>query len=208
MEIQEAVGATIANEDKIIYKDSTYELVSKVAYLIGVPRHIFENEHEAPQMEVFERLEADKAARIIRHLCIIRTAIERNFRHINESMQIDYRTILSMPEYVPADSLRQLSTDGINFVKKSSTKLVHHIIEINRLISDRINNCKKLFPLWINWDYIKDLFVMPNGLKEDGTRQAASLYYTNRSYYPYQVYINWIPQDEGNILYNLSLIHI
>ena len=37
MEIQEAVGATIANEDKIIYKDSTYELVSKVAYLIGVP---------------------------------------------------------------------------------------------------------------------------------------------------------------------------
>lgn len=43
---------------------------------------------------------------------------------------------------------------------------------------------------------------MPNGLKEEGTRQAASLYYTNRSYYPYQVYINWIPQDEGNILYN------
>lgn len=79
MEVQEAVGAAIANEDKIIYKDSTYELVSKVAYLIGVPRHIFENEHEAPQMEVFERLEADKAARIIRHLSIIRTAIERNF---------------------------------------------------------------------------------------------------------------------------------
>lgn len=74
MEVQEAVGAAIANEDKIIYKDSTYELVSKVAYLIGVPRHIFENEHEAPQMEVFERLEADKAARIIRHLSIIRTA--------------------------------------------------------------------------------------------------------------------------------------
>lgn len=49
MEVQEAVGAAIANEDKIIYKDSTYELVSKVAYLIGVPRHIFENEHEAPK---------------------------------------------------------------------------------------------------------------------------------------------------------------
>lgn len=191
MEFQEAVGAAIANEDKIIYKDSTYELVSKVAYLIGVPRHIFENEHEAPQMEVFERLEADKAARIIRHLSIIRTAIERNFRHINSAMRIDYRTILSMPEHVPADSLHQLSADGINFIKKSSTKLVHHVIEINRLISDRINNCKKLFPLWISWDYIKDLFIMPNGLKEEGTRQAAYLYYANRSYYPYQVYINW-----------------
>ena len=202
MEVQEAVGATISNEDKIMYKDSTYELVSKVAYLIGVPRHIFENEHEAPQMEVYERLEADKAARIIRHLCIIRTAIERNFRHINGAMRTDYRTILSMPEYVPDDSMRQLSADGINFVKKTSTKLAHHIIEINRLISDRINNCKKLFPLWINWDYIKDLFIMPNGLKEEGTKQAANLYYANRSYYPYQVYINWVPQDEGNILYN------
>ena len=27
-------------------------------------------------------------------------------------------------------------------------------------------------------------------------------YYANRSHYPYQVYINWMPQDEGNILYN------
>ena len=43
---------------------------------------------------------------------------------------------------------------------------------------------------------------MPNGLKEEGTKQAANLYYANRSYYPYQVYINWVPQDEGNILYN------
>ena len=57
MEVPEAVGATTANEDKIIYKDSTYELVSKVAYLIGVPRGIFENEHEAPKLEVYEKLE-------------------------------------------------------------------------------------------------------------------------------------------------------
>ena len=35
--------------EKIQYKDSTYEIVSKVAYLIGVPLRIFENEHEAPQ---------------------------------------------------------------------------------------------------------------------------------------------------------------
>ena len=34
--------------EKIQYKDSTYEIVSKVAYLIGVPLRIFENEHEAP----------------------------------------------------------------------------------------------------------------------------------------------------------------
>lgn len=68
------------------YKDSTYVIVSKVAYLIGVPKRIFENEHEPPQLEVYQQLENDKNARIIRNLCIIRTQIERNFKYINEKM--------------------------------------------------------------------------------------------------------------------------
>ena len=38
-------GVEYAGE-QIAYKDSTYELVSKVAYLIGVPLRIFQNEHE------------------------------------------------------------------------------------------------------------------------------------------------------------------
>lgn len=197
-----AVMPRTDDNEIIAYKDSTYELVSKVAYLIGVPKRIFENEHEAPQLEIYEQLDKDKTARIVRNLCVVRTSIERNFKHINDKMRMEYKTILSMPEYVPSDSLNQLTADGINFIKKSSTKLAHHIIEINRLISDRINNCKPLFPLWINWQYIKDLFIMPNGLTEEGTKLAADLYYSNLSYYPYQVYINWIPADEGNVLYN------
>lgn len=197
-----AVTPRTDDSEIIAYKDSTYELVSKVAYLIGVPKRIFENEHEAPRLEIYEQLEKDKTARIVRNLCVIRTSIERNFKYINDKMRTEYRTIISMPEYVPADSLSQLNADGVNFIKKSSTKLAHHIVEINRLISDRINNCKGLFPLWINWQYIKDLFIMPNGLTEEGTKLAADLYYSNLSYYPYQVYINWIPADEGNILYN------
>lgn len=115
---------------------------------------------------------------------------------------MEYRTILSLPEYVPPESINQLNADGVKFIKKSSTLLCHHIIEINKEISNRINNCKKLFPLWINWQYIKELFLMPDGLSEDGTKEAADLYYAHFLCYPYQMYINWIPQDEGNILYN------
>lgn len=193
-------GVEYAGE-QIAYKDSTYELVSKVAYLIGVPLRIFQNEHEPPKIEIYDRLEQDKNARIIRNLCIIRTAIERNYRKINDIMRMEYRGLLSMPEIIPASSMQQLSNDGISFIKKSSTKLCHHIIEINRLISDRINNCKSLFPIWINWTYIKELFIMPNGLTEDGTKDAADIYYASLSYYPYQMYINWVPMDEGNVLY-------
>lgn len=188
--------------EKIQYKDSTYEIVSKVAYLIGVPKRIFENEHEAPQLEVFQRLENDKNARIIRNLCIIRTEIERNFRKINDKMRTEYKSILSLPEYVSAASINSLSADGISFVKKSSTQLSGHIVEINRIISDRINNCKSLFPLWLNWKYVKDLFIMPNGLSEKDTKDAAAVYYESLSFYPYQMYINWHPYEAGNILYN------
>ncbi len=94
---EETVGA----DDMIQYKDSTYEIVSKIAYLIGVPRRIFDNEHEAPKIEIYEKLESDKSARIIRHLCIVRTAIERNFKHINERMRTSCLSISGMPEYVP-----------------------------------------------------------------------------------------------------------
>ena len=184
------------------FADSTYDIVSKVAYLIGVPKHIFDNENEPPKLEVYERLNKNKTARIVRHLCIIRTSIERHFKRINEDMKYQYRSILSMPEYIPDDSMRQLSADGVNFYKKSSTKLCHHVIEINRLLSDRVNNCKEIFPVWLNWEYVRDLFIMPKGLTEIGTKQAAEVYYENMAYYPYKVYINWEPQENGNILYN------
>ena len=187
---------------KIQYKDSTYEIVSKVAYLIGVPFRIFENEHESPQMAVYQKLAQDKNARIIRNLCIVRTDIERNFKKINDKMRMDLKSIISLPEYVSASAINELTADGINFIKKSSTMLSGHIVEINRIISDRINNCKHLFPLWLDWQYVRDLFIMPNGLSEKDTKDAAVVYYESLSFYPYQMYINWIPQDEGNILYN------
>ena len=182
------------------YKDSTYALVSTVAYLIGVSKSVFENEHEPPKLEAYERLDADKSARIIRNLCRLRTAVERNFKRINDIMKSEYRGLASMPECVPIECINQLASDGI-FIK-SNQKPGQHIIDFNRNISDRINNCKDLFPIWITWEYIKNIFIMPNGLTENGTRDAAEAYYAHKSWYPYQVYINWPPSDEGNILFN------
>lgn len=184
------------------YKDSVYDLVSEVAYLIGVPKRIFENDFESPQLSVYERLELDKSARIIRNLCILRTSIERNFKKIKDLMRMEYKGLYSIPEYIYPKCLKQLGEDGVDFIKRSSTKLCHHVIEINRIISQRIHNCKNIFPVWIKWDYIKELFLMPNGLTEAGTKTAADIYYANLSFYPYQMYINWPPKDEGNILYN------
>ena len=102
------VDETAQAEEKK-YKDSTYEVVSKIAYLIGVPKHIFANEHEPPKQEIYD---------------------------------------------------------------------------------------------WLKWSYIRDLFIMPDGLKESGTKAAAETYYSGKAYYPYKMYINWRPKSAGNILFN------
>ena len=182
------------------YKDSTYELISTIAFLIGVPLKIFENGVEPPDIDVYHKLNSDKNARIIRNLCRLRTAVERNFGKIFGIMNLEFKGLTSIPEYVPIECINQLKTDGI--LIKSNQKLGQHIIDFNRHISDRINNCKDLFPIWITWSYIKDLFIMPNGLTEAGIKTAAEEYYANLNYYPYQMYINWPPADEGNILFN------
>ena len=81
-------------DERIQYKDSTYDIVSKVAYLIGVPKQIFENEHEPPKLEIYELLEKDKSARIVRNLCIVRAAIERKFGRINDKIRKEYKSMI------------------------------------------------------------------------------------------------------------------
>ena len=40
-------------EEEKEYTNSTYLIVSRVAYLIGVPQKIFENEFEPPKIEIY-----------------------------------------------------------------------------------------------------------------------------------------------------------
>ncbi|MBQ8510940.1 MAG: hypothetical protein IJ493_13645 [Clostridia bacterium] len=184
------------------WKNSTYEIISKVAYLIGVRKQIFEKEHEPPRLEIYEELDKQTNAKIVRELCRLRAAIERNFGHINKKIQYEYRTLMTLPEYIPLDAIQYLSGEGISVIKSKNRLLVDTIIELNRLICDRINNCRDLFPIWLDWQYVRDLFVMPDGLSVDGTKKAADLYHANKMKYPYQMYVNWIPDDSGNILFS------
>lgn len=179
----------------------TCTVTSETAYLLGVEKKHFESEYGTLQIEIFKKLEQDSDARIIRNLCRLRTAIEQNFSILNAQMRCGLNNLQSFPELIPQESLRQLEADGMNIVKPNC-KLSQYIININKLVCNHIGSCKKLYPDWIEWRYIRELFVMPNGQTEDGIRKAAKEYYANRSCCPYQVYINWAHGDDGNILYN------
>ncbi len=183
------------------YPDSTYMVISKIAYLAGVPREIFEDSTKSPQMEWFNSLEKDKNARIIRNLCMIRTAIEHNYKKLNQAMTYDLKNLDTLPEYIPQGALRTLRADGIALYR-ANCKLNQYLIDINGHINNRINNIKGLFPIWLEWSYIRELFIMPAGNTEAGIKKAATEFYGSMSKYPYGVYINWASSTTGNILIN------
>ena len=199
--VYECTGATDPKLRYTDYENSTYTVVSKMAFLLGVEKRHFENEHEPPKMEWYEKLHADKNARIVRNLCRLRTALMRNYSAIYKQMRYELKNLHSMFLIIPQDSLQELLDDGIS-IEKANYRPNQYIIDINRLITDRINNCKQIFPLWLKWEYIRTLFIMPNGHTEEGLKAAAAEYYANKNVYPYQVYMNWAYAASGNILYN------
>lgn len=201
MEINNIEDATAARPSFFDYHDNTYNVISKVAYLIGVKKEIFENANTPPEIDVYNALELNKNARIIRNLCMLRTALEKNYKAVYDAMRYNLKNLHTLPDLIPTESLDRLYYDGIS-IEKANANPAYYIKEINKIIKDRINNIKDIFPVWLVWDYVKDLFIMPDGLTDSGIKAAASEYYANKNAYPYQVYINWPGTKPGNILYS------
>lgn len=181
-------------------QEGAQEISSTVSYLLGLNESYINK--GSLRLSYFRRLQSSKSARIVRNLCILRTDIMKNYERICAQQTIERKTLLHMPKLISECAIQQLSSDGIIWYRHSNTQPEHHIVELNRLISDRINNCRDLFPLWLDWNYVRNLFIMPNGLCKAGVKEELRRYWRDSRYYPYQLYLNWIPSDCGNILYN------
>lgn len=57
-------------------------------------------------------------------------------------------------------------------------------MDINREIANRINNVKSLLPIWLKWNYVRPLFIMPNGTKPEGVKAAGNEYNAHRGIIP------------------------
>ena len=162
MGIQFPEGFVLPGEEQPVgnvlpdFREEARGIVSRVAYLIGVPKKIFEKQTEPPEMEVYRQLESNKNARIIRNLCMLRTAIEQNYDKLYKRMRYDLKNLHTLPELIPQECLNQLELDGISIVR-ANAQPNQYIIELNKLISNRINNCEKIFPVWLKWPYIREL---------------------------------------------------
>jgi uncharacterized LabA/DUF88 family protein len=200
------------------YENYRKNIVTKLAYLIGVPDKTLENEEKFVVSEL-KNLKSNENATIIRHLCILRTQFFKNFNKIRRARE-NFTQIDELGEYLSKDSINYLRSRNIE-VARVSDKITPavNVAYINQYIQDNIDKVQEIIPDWIKFKYIRALFLMPRGyagkngavLKKDfskvlNTVVTESKNYTSQFYsYPYQMYIYW-PYDfrekDGNILYN------
>ncbi len=177
----------------------TRNVVTTVAYLIGIRKSILQNTY-ADEIENLELLFSDRNATVIRYLCKLRTALMMNFKKTDTEMKYNLTNIDKL-EWFDRENIAQLEKWGFQIVKPNYTSSKYAEL-INRLISENIANCRELFPEWLNWEYVKDLFIIPKFTQPNVMKSEFAKYMANTQWYPFQQYIHWNPKDCGGMLMN------
>ena len=187
----------------------TKELVTTIAYLIGVRKHIIEQCFDAECHDTLQKLYAHKGATIIRYLCKLRTTLFQKFKKTDTEMRYNLMN-LDRLEWYDHDNIKQLAKWGINVIKPNY-RAEQYMHDLTKLISENIDACSELFYDWVNWAYIRELFCIPKYTKKDVLKKEFEKYMANIDKYPFQMYVHWIPVDVGSILYSdgkfLSVIY-
>ena len=191
-------GKSMASDTRM----HTTDIVTVTAYLLGFEKKYFPNyKGIIPfQMEKFPEFDQDKSLRILRNLCLMRKELLLNYRKINEQMEFDKKPTANIYEF-PRTAMNCLDQDGVR-VFDHRNKLPDYMVRLNKLIQERVDAVKHAYPEWVNWRYIRAIFIMPNGTSKAGQLESSKIYYDHMSYYPFKLYLNWSPKEEGNILYN------
>lgn len=173
----------------------TKDIVSTMAYLTGVKREFWLNMYGEETTKKMENLDNNDAARTIRYLSKLRTALSQNFLNTDNAIRFEMKSVTNM-DWFNAEDIKWLQKKGISVVlvnKRARDYYVHW----NELICRNISSCKNLFPDWVEWEYIKELFIFPKYNNEAKSRQEYEKYKGHINDYPCQVYINWEPRECG-----------
>lgn len=173
------------------------DISATVAYMIGIKEESLEQHYDMGKLEF---LKNSKEATIIRYLNQIRTTLFLKYKHTQELMKWHLKNLKTI-EYYDVAAIEQLEAWGISLVKANYNP--HSYLEdINELMRKHIVNCRYLFDEWINFEYIKELFVIPNKKKQDIQKDEFRKFVKNLNNYPFQMYIHWEPMDRKNFLIN------
>lgn len=194
------------------------KLVTTIAYLIGIPDEQFYTNNQF-DTEEYQHLKQNEKATIIKFLCRLRTQFLKNYKNIDDARRYDLRTIDSMTEYLDVDGIKFLRSKGIETNISNSKTPTIDIAYLNQYILDNIDSIKPLIPDWIEFKYVKALFLMPGGYAGHGGSgirnnakkiggvifEAGKTYNSQRNSYPFRMYITWpgsIKDCDGYIFHN------
>ena len=79
----------------------TKELVTTIAYLIGVRKHIIEQCFDAECHDTLQKLYAHRDAPIIRYLCKLRTTLFQKFKKTDTEMRYNLMNLDRLEWYAP-----------------------------------------------------------------------------------------------------------
>lgn len=190
-------------------RTDTKDLVAAIAYMIGIKKHIVEQCFDEECHDLLERLYSDKSMTVIRYLCKLRTTLMFRFKKTDDEMRFNLKNLHKL-EWYDTDNIKQLEKWDIPIIKTNYRSELY-MEDFNRLITENIDKCKAFFPDWVNWSYIRDLFVIPSYKKSAVVKKEFEKFMKKTEYYPFQMYIHWEPEDCGSLLYTdgkfLSIIY-
>lgn len=166
----------------------TKEIVTTIGYMIGVKKNILEQCFGEEYHELLQTLYVNKETSIIRYLCKLRTTLMQKFKKTDDEMRFNLKNLNSM-DFYDQDNIKQLEKWGFEIIKPNY-RSEKYMLDLAGLISANIDNCFELFPDWVNWNYIKDLFVIPQYTKKGVLKSEFNIYMKNIEYYPFQILQN------------------
>ena len=130
---------SVLEDNNELYENYNKNLVSTIAYLIGVRDSIVRQEAQFEQ-EIIEKLEGDENAKKIRALSILRTELLRNYKEISNRRN-NFEPMESLTDLLSINHIKFLREKGIETVH-ANVNVILEIAYINQYILENIESIK------------------------------------------------------------------
>ncbi|MCI6361117.1 MAG: NYN domain-containing protein [Eubacterium coprostanoligenes] len=203
MQLEDLQYITFDEEDDVLVDKAKYSKYSKnialtLGYLLGVRDEQLDKipESESQYYVLKEELDKNENALAIRYLNNIRSNLMLLFKKVSYTIRVssaNFTPLYKMEEF--EDDFEGLKKLDIH-ISTGRSDINEYITIINSEISKRLDGIKSLFPDWVEFRHIKQMFTMPKNIKPESER-----FQSHQTYYPYRRYFYWSnPEEMGNIL--------
>ena len=118
-------------------RTNTKDIVSKVAYLIGVKKTVLYNQFETERPGYLKELDENQNARTIRSLCKLRMTLLHRFKKIDDMLRFELKNLKTI-EFFDKDDIKQLEKWEIPVILVNSRSSLY-MEHFNDLIQEHID---------------------------------------------------------------------